>query len=888
MKEKENTMSTRTLAYATSSSTELAIDDSLAEGATIDGNIDEKLIAVAEDSAEATQSTAFDLRKVEYASMDDTLIFGPVETDGKVESDETAMLSGFEAERDTPPADSTLAAKTPEDEPDTIIFTGVQSSGQTSATALFTPDLDPSDAGGLGAAIATLSLIELFVHKVDHILETAHEFASLAKSIVGLFDTPENNVPKWVAEHTQMLEDIKNDLTAMKLAIDEILEGIEGLSDQIDTNLINSVMIDAMNLMKLLQEDQVLSAEQLYDITVDAEDLMNSLTINISSVLEDAPYEMITGQIVPTIMVATSAYIAAMSYASDEGLGSLAVQGNIGQAQSLLADIFSSDGPLSEALVGPLSGFSYDGGPTGGVNYSKASGFEYETFSIYGEDANQGAGGGDILRFLTIETITGPSGAKVHTVTADHTYDVGEAAIVDFGEIYYAEGSINGISANGIDLGQIDAILAGLTVDLVVPFDPNDENQLIEASQGPASMRHEANLELRSMELLNFGGDTVEAFRWELPNTAGLNESDAGGAGNDHIIGTNGVGDIAFDAPDLIKGGGGNDILEGLGDNDALFGESGDDDLYGGDGGDKLFGGAGSDELFGGNDHDVLQGQDGRDTLEGGDGHDALYQGDRDDGVDMANPDAYSPNDADGGRLNGDVGNDLLVGDNGDDEIFGGHGHDTILAYGDDDDIEGGLGNDHVYAGAGNDTINGGGGDDSLVGGDGNDEIDGGSGNDTILGGAGDDDISGGYGVDTVVFSGSFNGPLNTGKVENYLLPGADIETDYSIEQAENGDWIVTDLRENGNDGVDIIRAPSSTMQNDGAGVEFLRFDNDVIVALTPDVLGPDYAVDTGAPKGDQIFDDLLTDFSDDPNDVGVWSTIDLGQDTEVFALLIG
>ena len=80
--------------------------------------------------------------------------------------------------------------------------------------------------------------------------------------------------------------------------------------------------------------------------------------------------------------------------------------------------------------------------------------------------------------------------------------------------------------------------------------------------------------------------------------------------------------------------------------------------------------------------------------------------------------------------------NDILSGNDGDDELIGG------------------FGNDILRGGNGNDTLVGGGGNDALNGGSGNDTLSGGDGNDFLLGVGGVDTIDGGSGVDTNSFQG--------------------------------------------------------------------------------------------------------------------------------------
>jgi hypothetical protein len=83
---------------------------------------------------------------------------------------------------------------------------------------------------------------------------------------------------------------------------------------------------------------------------------------------------------------------------------------------------------------------------------------------------------------------------------------------------------------------------------------------------------------------------------------------------------------------------------------------------------------------------------------------------------------------ADGARIHGGDGHDLIHGGDGHDVIHGGHG---------DDLIHGGHGHDHIHGGHGDDVIHGGHGRDRIHGGPGDDRIHGGPGRDRLEGGAG-------------------------------------------------------------------------------------------------------------------------------------------------------
>jgi Ca2+-binding RTX toxin-like protein len=109
---------------------------------------------------------------------------------------------------------------------------------------------------------------------------------------------------------------------------------------------------------------------------------------------------------------------------------------------------------------------------------------------------------------------------------------------------------------------------------------------------------------------------------------------------------------------------------------------------------------------------------------------------------------ASAPASAGGGRcsgvrvtIQGDSGNNRIVGTPGDDVIDGKGGNDLIDAKGGDDIICGGNGND---------AIKGGDGDDYVLGGGANDRINGGDGDDGLLGLLGDDLMVGGPGSDSI------------------------------------------------------------------------------------------------------------------------------------------
>ena len=151
---------------------------------------------------------------------------------------------------------------------------------------------------------------------------------------------------------------------------------------------------------------------------------------------------------------------------------------------------------------------------------------------------------------------------------------------------------------------------------------------------------------------------------------------------------------------------------------------------------------AGDDLIFGSQGDDHILGGDGTDLIYGLAGNDRLESGD--------------------GVLDfvfGGAGNDVILlaagpnrafGEDGDDIINGGNDADTIFGGAGDDSLSGSNGDDVILAAAGNDRVLGGDGDDVLHGIDGNDELMGNLGNDTIIAGQGDDFATGGEGDDTI------------------------------------------------------------------------------------------------------------------------------------------
>jgi Ca2+-binding RTX toxin-like protein len=264
-----------------------------------------------------------------------------------------------------------------------------------------------------------------------------------------------------------------------------------------------------------------------------------------------------------------------------------------------------------------------------------------------------------------------------------------------------------------------------------------------------------------------------------------------GGAGTDTLAGN------ALD--NTLFGGGGNDVLTGNAGNDTLNGGDGNDTINTNGGADDVDGGTGDDIInFSGNgDGTSATGGTGSNIfrfLTGVVGH-YLLNSQGTDTIDFSNfgtgiaLDLNSSSDQDVGgglflqlanfftNVIGTAFDDMISGNNLDNDLQGGAGNDTLIQTADSDQVLtdttlSGQGNDThsgfeqaiITGGAGNNTLdvstysnpailNGMGGDDTLTGGLAGDTLNGGTGNDTLFNSVGNDHLDGGADTDTVIQS---------------------------------------------------------------------------------------------------------------------------------------
>jgi Ca2+-binding RTX toxin-like protein len=262
---------------------------------------------------------------------------------------------------------------------------------------------------------------------------------------------------------------------------------------------------------------------------------------------------------------------------------------------------------------------------------------------------------------------------------------------------------------------------------------------------------------------------------------------------------------------DELHGGAGDDTLRGQGDDDKLYGDSDQDTLLGGVGDDLLDGGSGNDLLIGGQGNDTINGGSGIDTVSYWDSpRNVIVNIDEINpylnkisyreniAINSANPREYfyelepdfqiRAGQAIDGFLStdtlknlrniiGSTNNDILIGNEKNNDIKGLAGNDVIISTAGYDSFDGGAGVDtvsyrrdpgnvevnlatHVVTDAWNNKdwvvnieniVGSDSGDDSLIGNGSANIITGGNGNDTIDGGAGDDKLYGELGNDTII-----------------------------------------------------------------------------------------------------------------------------------------
>ncbi|EPR18895.1 calcium-binding protein [Sphingobium indicum IP26] len=282
-----------------------------------------------------------------------------------------------------------------------------------------------------------------------------------------------------------------------------------------------------------------------------------------------------------------------------------------------------------------------------------------------------------------------------------------------------------------------------------------------------------------------------------------------GGTGTDVIYGSN-LSDAIFYNNGVISGGFGSfDNIEQfwLGDGDDII----DLTAHGAGGIDYakdvlVQAGLGNDIVIGGAGKDNLQGDGGNDIIFGWRGSDTIAGG--------AGDDLLYGDDLGFNNISGD---DTIDGGTGNDILYGGRGSDRMTGGDDDDILYGQAGGDNMSGGSGNDILHGDDADtnsnDTLNGDAGNDQLYGGAGSDELYGGTGDDLLDGGSGND-YMHGGAGNDTILAGAGNDVIDGSADVDTlvfsgnrmDYVFTLQADGSHVAVDQRAGSPEGSKTIR----------------------------------------------------------------------------------
>ena len=471
-----------------------------------------------------------------------------------------------------------------------------------------------------------------------------------------------------------------------------------------------------------------------------------------------------------------------------------------------------------------MAGTALSGGDylatSGSLSFGAAGGTQTVSVVINGDYAFEP----DQTFFLQLTNVVGAAVAKgsgIGTITNDDTSPLGDTLLGNTGNDTINGGAaddfINGDGGNDLIFGNggNDSILGGTGPDTINGGDGNDTidgqggPDVIDSGNGDDLFVWAGGANGNDTVTNASGADGVLVSLDGSSNTASIGQTAIPvGATYGFLQITTGGATLTVDssvAQVTVDGGAGDDTLT-VNDIDhvcrgslVVRGGAGDDLLTGNNAkiGDirlRMEGNDGNDSIIGSQGNDTLSGDAGFDRIKGGLGNDLILGG---TGIDS---------------LNGDGGNDTLIGGDGTDTLIG-DGADTLS--GDDgndslqgdqgaDIITGGSGDDTAHGGDGNDTITGNDGNDSLLGESGQDSISGDSGDDTIDGGRNDDVINGGDGNDKI--RGDHGNDSIAGGAGNDTINGGDGD---DVISGQSGDDLLTgadgDDIVNGGDGKDII-----------------------------------------------------------------------------------
>ncbi|BBU58272.1 hypothetical protein KU6B_45370 [Mameliella alba] len=414
-------------------------------------------------------------------------------------------------------------------------------------------------------------------------------------------------------------------------------------------------------------------------------------------------------------------------------------------------------------------------------------------------------------------------------------------------EGFFISGAVAGDTATIVNTGHISGVTHAIETDRAttvinsgtissnseaIDFRNNDEYKLVNSGLVTGQFRAVGAAGPTGVVIIDNTGTIqggFEAIRTndgnDILRNSGLIEGDVGMLDGNDTVRNDGVVsgnlDLGFDNDTFIGFGGTvTGVIDGGSGNDTIMIDQNDAQVDGGLGIDLLL--ARGDvldavnfeeiRLLGGDDLEVrgsslaetingnrgdnlLLGEGASDTINGGAGNDEIQGGDGDD------------------ELAGSIGDDLVNGGADNDIITGGPGHDTLLGGAGTDDLNGGAGDDSLDGGSfndtlggfsGNDTLNGGSGNDVLAGHEGNDLLDGGENDDTLDGGSGDDVLRGGDGTD-VLRGRDGADTISGGTGLDFMTGGQDADTFRFASAAEAGTGASRDQILDFDQGADVI-----------------------------------------------------------------------------------
>jgi Ca2+-binding RTX toxin-like protein len=321
-----------------------------------------------------------------------------------------------------------------------------------------------------------------------------------------------------------------------------------------------------------------------------------------------------------------------------------------------------------------------------------------------GNDTIDGAGGLDMVRYITAPTI----GVNVNLATGLASDGQGGTDTIS---------NIEGVRGSNLD----DTLTGGnVASDAYEFFQGLGGNDSIDGGSGTDETSYYYDLDTNGDGFgvaVNLSGANINNFTLQGVTVSVLAGTALDGWGTTDTLSNieNVVGSTFNDA---LTGNGGNNRIEGREGNDFLGGDAGNDTLLGGAGNDSLDGGDGADVVDYSSDLDA-----------NGDGFGVAVNM---SGADINNftLQGVTVSVLAGTALDGWGATDTLSKI---ETVVGSMFHDGIAGNAADNRIEGREGNDFLGGDAGNDTVLGGTGADTLIGGAGNDTLDGGVTTDRIL-----------------------------------------------------------------------------------------------------------------------------------------------------------